>query len=154
MATTKQPETNDRTTDAVVDGLEDTTTTETKERKPRMSRLERLKKELEEAKAKEIERVQKKHAAILAKLKNKLVQRDKIQGEINELQDELDQARNEMPLVTDGIGDVPQPEPEVDWESLESDEDDETTDEDAEVNEPDEDAEVNEPDEDEATAEA
>lgn len=114
MATTKKPE----TTDEVV---EDTTTTETKERKPRMSRLERLKMELAEAKAKEIERVQKKHAGIKAKLENKLVQLAKIQDEINELQAELNQARNEMPIVTDGIGDVPQPEPEVDWESLESD---------------------------------
>ena len=131
MATTKKPE----TTDAVVDGLEDTTTTtETKERKPRMSRLERLKKELEEAKAKEIERVQKKHAGIKAKLENKLIQLAKIQDEINELQAELDQARNEMPLVTDGVGDVPQPEPEVD----ETDETDE----------------VDEVDEDEAAAEA
>ena len=108
MATTKKPE----TTDEVVDGLEDTTTTETKERKPRMSRLERLKKELAEAKAKEIERVQKKHAGIKAKLENKLAQRAKIQDEINELQAELDQARNELPVVTDGIGDVPQPEPQ------------------------------------------
>ena len=105
MATTKKPE----TTDEVV---EDTTTTETKERKPRMSRLERLKMELAEAKAKEIERVQKKHAGIKAKLENKLVQLAKIQDEINELQTELDQARNELPIVTDGIGDVPQPEPE------------------------------------------
>ena len=127
MATTKKPETSDE----VVDGLEDTTTTETKERKPRMSRLERLKKELEEAKAKEIERVQKKHAGIKAKLENKLVQLAKIQDEINELQAELDQARNEMPIVTDGIGDVPQPEPEVDWESLESDEDDESDEDEA-----------------------
>lgn len=119
MATTKKPE----TTDEVVDGLEDTTTTETKERKPRMSRLERLKMELEEAKAKEIERVQKKHAGIKAKLENKLVQLAKIQDEINELQTELDQARNEMPIVTDGIGDVPQPEPEVDGEDDEADED-------------------------------
>lgn len=117
MATTKKPE----TTDEVV---EDTTTTETKERKPRMSRLERLKKELAEAKAKEIERVQKKHAGIKAKLENKLVQLAKIQDEINELQAELDQARNEMPIVTDGIGDVPQPEPEVDGEDDEVDEDD------------------------------
>lgn len=116
MATTKKPE----TTDAVV---EDTTTTETKERKPRLSRLERLKKELEEAKAKEIERVQKKHAGIKAKLENKLAQLAKIQDEINELQAELDQARNEMPIVTDGIGDVPQPEPEVDGEDDEADED-------------------------------
>ena len=115
MATTKKPE----TTDEVV---EDTTTTETKERKPRMSRLERLKKELAEAKAKEIERVQKKHAGIKAKLENKLVQLAKIQDEINELQAELDQARNEMPIVTDGIGDVPQPEPEVDGEDDEVDE--------------------------------
>ena len=126
MATTKQPETNDRTTDAVV---EDTTTTETKERKPRMSRLERLKKELAEAKAKEIERVQKKHAGIQAKLENKLAQLAKIQGEINELKAELDQARNEMPIVTDGIGDVPQPEPEFD-EDDEDDESDETDEDD------------------------
>ena len=125
MATTKTPE----TTDEVVDGLENTTTeteTETKERKPRMSRLERLKKELAEAKAKEIERAQKKHAGIKAKLENKLVQLAKIQDEINELYAELDQARNEMPIVTDGIGDVPQPEPEVDGEDDEDDEDDET----------------------------
>ena len=115
MATTKKPE----TTDEVV---EDTTTTETTERKPRMSRLERLKMELAEAKAKEIERVQKKHAGIKAKLENKLVQLAKIQDEINELQAELDQARNEMPIVTDGIGDVPQPEPEVDGEDDEVDE--------------------------------
>ena len=121
MATTKKPETSDE----VVDGLEDTTTTETKERKPRMSRLERLKKELEEAKAKEIERVQKKHAGIKAKLGNKLAQLAKIQDEINELKAELDQARNEMPIVTDGIGDVPQPEPEVDGEDDEVDETDE-----------------------------
>ena len=114
MATTKKPE----TTDEVVED----TTTETKERKPRMSRLERLKKELAEAKAKEIERVQKKHAGLLAKLESKLVQRDKIQGEINELQAELVQARNEMPIVTDGIGDVPQPEPELDDETDEVDE--------------------------------
>ena len=127
MATTKKPE----TTDEVV---EDTTTDETKERKPRMSRLERLKKELAEAKAKEIERVQKKHAGIKAKLENKLVQLAKIQDEIKELQAELNQARNEMPIVTDGIGDVPQPEPEVDGED---DED-----------------EVDETDEDEAPAEA
>ena len=136
MATTKTPE----TTDEVVDGLENTTTeteTETKERKPRMSRLERLKKELAEAKAKEIERVQKKHAGIKAKLENKLIQLAKIQDEINELYAELDQARNEMPIVTDGIGDVPQPEPEVD----ETDEDDE-------------DDEVDETDEDEDPAEA
>ena len=115
MATTKKPE----TTDEVV---EDTTTTETTERKPRMSRLERLKMELAEAKAKEIERVQKKHAGIKAKLENKLVQLAKIQDEINELQAELNQARNEMPIVTDGIGDVPQPEPEVDGEDGEDDE--------------------------------
>lgn len=118
MATTKKPE----TTDVV---FEDTTTTETKERKPRMSRLERLKMELAEAKAKEIERVQKKHAGIQAKLENKLVQLAKIQDEINELQAELDQARNEMPIVTDGIGDVPQPEPEVYGEDDEVDETDE-----------------------------
>ena len=118
MATTKKPE----TTDEVVED----TTTENKERKPRMSRLERLKKELAEAKAKEIERVQKKHAGIKAKLENKLVQLAKIQDEINELQAELDQARNEMPIVTDGIGDVPQPEPEVDGEDDEDDEVDET----------------------------
>ena len=122
MATTKTPE----TTDEVVDRLEDTTTDETKERKPRMSRLERLKMELAEAKAKEFERVQKKHAGIKAKLENKLVQLAKIQDEINELYAELDQARNEMPIVTDGIGDVPQPEPEVDGEDDEDDEDDET----------------------------
>ena len=115
MATTKKPE----TTDEVV---EDTTTTEPKERKPRMSRLERLKMELAEAKAKEIERVQKKHAGIKAKLENKLVQLAKIQDEINELQAELDQARNEMPIVTDGIGDVPQPEPELDDKTDEVDE--------------------------------
>ena len=115
MATTKKPE----TTDEVV---EDTTTTETKERKPRMSRLERLKKELAEAKAKEIERVQKKHAGIKAKLENKLIQLAKIQDEINELQAELDQARDEMPIVTDGVGDLPQPEPEVDGEDDEVDE--------------------------------
>ena len=115
MATTKKPE----TTDEVV---EDTTTTETTERKPRMSRFERLKMELAEAKAKEIERVQKKHAGIKAKLENKLVQLAKIQDEINELQAELDQARNEMPIVTDGIGDVPQPEPEDDGEDDETDE--------------------------------
>lgn len=117
MATTKKPE----TTDEVVDGLEDTTTTETKERKPRMSRLERLKKELAEAKAKEIERVQKKHAGIKAKLENKLVQLAKIQDEINELEVELNQARDELPIVTDGIGDVPQPEPELDGEPAEDD---------------------------------
>ena len=116
MATTKKPE----TTDEVV---EDTTTTAVKERKPRLSRLERLKKELEEAKAKDIERVQKKHAGIKAKLENKLVQLAKIQDEINELQAELDQARNEMPLVTDGVGDVPQPEPEDDGEDDEPAED-------------------------------
>lgn len=104
MATTKKPE----TTDEVVEDT--TTTTETKERKPRMPRLERLKKELEEAKAKEIERMQKKHAGIKAKLENKLVQLAKIQDEVNELKDELDQARNELPVVTDGIGDVPKPE--------------------------------------------
>lgn len=129
MATTKTPE----TTDEVVDGLENTTTeteTETKERKPRMSRLERLKKELAEAKAKEIERVQKKHAGIKAKLENKLVQLAKIQDEINELYAELDQARNEMPIVTDGIGDVPQPEPEVDGEDDETDDEVDETDED------------------------
>ena len=119
MATTKQPE----TTDAVVDGLENTTTTETKERKPRLSGLERLKKELAEAKAKEIERVQKKHAGIKAKLENKLIQLAKIQVEINELQAELDQARNEMPIVTDGIGDVPQPEPEVDEDEIDGEDD-------------------------------
>ena len=130
MATTKKPE----TTDEVV---EDTTTTETTERKPRMSRLERLKMELAEAKAKEIERVQKKHAGIKAKLENKLVQLAKIQDEINELQAELNQARNELPIVTDGIGDVPQPEPEVDGEDDEADEADE-----------------DEADEDEAAAEA
>ena len=124
MATTKKPE----TTDAVVDGLEDTTTTETKERKPRMSRLERLKKELEEAKAKEIERAQKKHAGIKAKLENKLVQLAKIQDEVRALQAELDQARNEMPIVTDGVGDVPQPEPADDGEPDETDEDDEDDD--------------------------
>ena len=122
MATTKKPE----TTDEVV---EDTTTTEAKERKPRMSRLERLKKELAEAKAKEIERVQKKHAGIKAKLENKLVQLAKIQDEINELQAELDQARNEMPIVTDGIGDVPQPEPEDDGETDEVDGEDDEVDE-------------------------
>lgn len=116
MATTKKPE----TTDEVV---EDTTTTETTERKPRMSRLERLKMELAEAKAKEIERVQKKHAGIKAKLENKLVQLAKIQDEVNELKDELDQARNELPIVTDGIGDVPQPEPEDDGEDDEPAED-------------------------------
>ena len=115
MATTKKPE----TTDEVV---EDTTTTEPKERKPRMSRLERLKKELEEAKAKEIERVQKKHAGIKAKLENKLIQLAKIQDEADELQAELVLARNEMPIVTDGVGDVPQPEPEVDGEDDEDDE--------------------------------
>ena len=115
MATTKKPE----TTDEVV---EDTTTTETTERKPRLSRLERLKMELAEAKAKEIERVQKKHAGIKAKLENKLVQLAKIQDEVNELKDELDQARNELPVVTDGIGDVPQPEPEDDGEDDETDE--------------------------------
>ena len=109
MATTKKPETTDEVT----------------ERKPRLSRLERLTKELEEAKAKEIERVQKKYAGIKAKLENKLVQLAKIQDEINELQAELDQARNEMPIVTDGIGDVPQPEPEVDGEDDETDEVDE-----------------------------
>ena len=114
MATTKQPETNDRTTDEVVDGLEDTTTAP---RRLRMSRLERLKKELAEAKAKEIERAQKKHASIKAKLENKLIQLAKIQDEADELQAELDQARNEMPIVTDGIGDVPQPEPEIDGEA-------------------------------------
>lgn len=119
MATTKKPE----TTDEVVDGLEDTTTTETKERKPRMSRLERLKKELEEAKAKEIERAQKKHAGIKAKLENKLVQLAKIREEVDALQAELDQARNEMPIVTDGVGDVPQPEPEDDGETDEPAED-------------------------------
>ena len=132
MATTKTPE----TTDEVVDGLENTTTeteTETKERKPRMSRLERLKKELAEAKAKEIERVQKKHAGIKAKLENKLVQLAKIQDEINELQAELDQARNEMPIVTDGIGDVPQPEPEVDGEDDETDETDEPAEDEAQA---------------------
>ena len=116
MATTKKPE----TTDEVV---EDTTTTETTERKPRLSRLERLKMELAEAKAKEIERVQKKHAGIKAKLENKLVQLAKIQDEVNELKDELDQARNELPVVTDGIGDVPQPEPEDDGEDDEPAED-------------------------------
>ena len=105
MATTKKPE----TTDEVVED-----TTDRPSRKPRMSRLERLKKELAEAKAKEIERVQKKHAGIKAKLENKLVQLVKIQDEVNELQAELDQARNELPIVTDGIGDVPQPEPETD----------------------------------------
>lgn len=116
MATTKTPE----TTDEVVDGLENTTTeteTETEERKPRMSRLERLKKELAEAKAKEIERAQKKHAGIKAKLENKLVQLAKIQDEADELQAELVQARNEIPIVTDCIGDVPQPEPEIDGEA-------------------------------------
>ena len=116
MATTKNPE----TTDEVV---EDTTTDEPKERRPRMSRLERLKKELAEAKAKEIERVQKKHAGIKAKLENKLIQLAKIQVEINELQAELDQARNEMPIVTDGIGDVPQPEPEVDEDEIDGEDD-------------------------------
>ena len=116
MATTKKPE----TTDEVV---EDTKKPETKERKPRMSRLERLKKELAEAKAKEIERVQKKHAGIKAKLENKLVQLAKIQDEVRALQAELDQARGEMPIVTDGVGDVPQPEPEVDGEDDETDED-------------------------------
>ena len=115
MATTKKPE----TTDEVV---EDTTTTETTERKPRLTRLERLKMELAEAKAKEIERLKKKHAGIKAKLENKLVQLAKIQDEVNELQAELDQARNELPVVTDGIGDVPQPEPEVDGEDDEVDE--------------------------------
>ena len=119
MATTKKPE----TTDEVV---EDTTTTETKERKPRMSRLERLKKELAEAKAKEIERAQKKHAGIKAKLENKLIQLAKIQDEVRALQAELDQARNEMPIVTDGIGDVPQPEPEVEDEDDEDDKVNET----------------------------
>ena len=96
---------------------------------PRLKELisenERLKKELEEAKAKEIERVQKKHAGIKAKLENKLAQLAKIQDEVNELQAELDQARNEMPIVTDGVGDVPQPEPEVDGEDDEVDETDE-----------------------------
>ena len=131
MATAKKPE----TTDEVVDGLENTTTTETKERKPRMSRLERLKKELEEAKAKEIERAQKKYAGIKAKLENKLVQLAKIQDEVNELQAELDQARNEMPIVTDGVGDVPQPEPEVDGEDDEpaEDEDDEPAEDEAQA---------------------
>ena len=109
MATTKKPE----------------TTNEVTERKPRMSRLERLKKELEEAKAKEIERVQKKHAGIKAKLENKLAQLAKIQDEVHALQAELDQARNEMPIVTDGVGDVSQPEPEVDGEDDEVDETDE-----------------------------
>ena len=127
METTKKPE----TTDEVVED----TTTDRPSRKPRMPRLERLKKELEEAKAKEIERVQKKHAGIQAKLENKLAQLAKIQGEINELKAELDQARNEMPLVTDGIGDVPQPVPELDGEDDETDE-------------------VDEPAEDEAAAEA
>ena len=123
MATTKKPETTDEvvedTTTETTETTETPETTETKERKPRMSRLERLKKELEEAKAKEIERVQKKHAGIKAKLENKLIQLAKIQDEINELQAELYQARNEMPIVTDGVGDAPQPEPE-------DDEDDET----------------------------
>ena len=107
------------------------------EKKPRLSRLERLQLELAEAKQKEIERVQKKHAGIKAKLENKLVQLAKIQDEINELQAELDQARNEMPIVTDGIGEpdatikVSEPEtngvgePEPEPESDESDEDDE-----------------------------
>ena len=120
MATTKKPE----TTDEVVED----TTTDRPSRKPRMPRLERLKKELEEAKAKEIERLKKKHAGIKAKLENKLVQLAKIQDEVNELQAELDQARNEMPIVTDGIGDVPQPEPEVDGEDDEVDETDEDED--------------------------
>ena len=150
MATTKKPETNDRTTDEVVDGLEGTTTTETKERKPRMSRLERLKKELEEAKAKEIERVQKKHAGIKAKLENKLVQLAKIQGEINELQAELDQARNEMPIVTDGIGEpdetVKASEPETDKLGETNGVDEPETDgEDDEVDETDETDEVEDP---------
>ena len=119
METTKKPE----TTDEVVED----TTTDRPSRKPRMPRLERLKKELEEAKAKEIERLKKKHAGIKAKLENKLVQLAKIQDEVSELQAELDQARNELPIVTDGIGDVsqPEPEPEDDGEDDETDETDE-----------------------------
>ena len=115
METTKKPE----TTDEVVED----TTTDRPSRKPRMPRLERLKKELAEAKAKEIERVQKKHAGIKAKLENKLIQLAKIQDEANELQVELDQARNELPIVTDGIGELPQPEPEDDGETDEPAED-------------------------------
>jgi flagellar biosynthesis chaperone FliJ len=79
-------------------------TDETTDKKPRLSRVERLAQELENARVKEQARAEKKVVAIQEKLDRVAEKLLAIHAERDELQQQLAEARNAAPLVTDGIG--------------------------------------------------
>ena len=109
------------------------TTEATEEKKPRMSRAERLRMQLAEAEAKEKQRVLKKVDGLQEKLDAKLKQRDKLNDEIDAIVAELEAARGEAPITTDGVGEVnirnrqgtDEPEPEDEPEDDEPEDTDE-----------------------------
>ena len=74
------------------------------ERKPRRSAIERLREELRAAQEAEANRARKKIANAKAKLENLLVQKAKLEDRIAAVEAELAEAKAELPLVTDGVG--------------------------------------------------
>ena len=72
--------------------------------KPRRSAVERLQDELRAAQEAEARRAQKKVANAKAKLENLLVQKAKLEDRIAAVEAELDGAKAELPIVTDGVG--------------------------------------------------
>ena len=102
--------------------------------KPRRSAIERLQEELRAAQEAETRRAQKKVANAKAKLENLLVQKAKLEDRIADAEAELTEAKGQLPLVTDGVG---QPEDAIVSDGTDPDE-----------VEPDEDPDEVEPDED------
>lgn len=95
------------------------------ERKPRRSAIERLQEELRAAQEAEANRARKKIANAKAKLENLLIQKAKLEDRIAVVEAELAEAKAELPLVTDGVG---QPEDAIvsdgtDPDEVEPDED-------------------------------
>lgn len=72
--------------------------------KPRRSAIERLQDELRAAQEAEARRAQKKVANAKAKLENLLVQKAKLEDRISAVEAELAEAKGQLPIVTDGVG--------------------------------------------------
>ena len=93
------------------------TTAPAEEKAPRLSKLERLKRELELAKAEQQDKTIKKLNGLQASLTAARNTLTRAQERVADLERQIQEVKTELPLITDGVGEI---QPEVEAEPAET----------------------------------
>ena len=96
---------------------------ETEEPVVKLSRVERLQQELREAEEKQQARGLKKLSALQEQRAGYQTRAAQLQEKIADLDVQIEQAKAELPIITDGVGQLPPPIPLGDDENVEDSED-------------------------------